>query len=216
MKPTKKKGGAGLTKIVIDQGMANVALSDIAVLQLYLAGSEYVTVVGDRRYIFGNGGYPPVAGDIWRTDPLLIQVIDDLGKDACAGDNCDLCIIEIPQRVAWTVISRMGEPEYISECGVEKPRRWSEPHRMPPVYGEENNEINPYVLKSDVSAEDWNYASAMNFLAACPVPDVMEAWDRAFYRWDYERWFFWQMSQGDDWRKVVKGTCWYEYFSCPA
>jgi len=167
-------------------------------------------VTGDRLYLFGMGTCPPVEGNEWRADPLLVQVIEELGDDASVEGCSDLCVIEIPSGVEWRVVSDLFQPEFVTERSDGIPRQWSVPHLMPPVYGEDSGE-NPYVLESDMAAEERRYARAMGFLDTCPVPDGMKCGDSAFYLWDYKRWYYWQMAQGDAWREKARGEFWYCY-----
>ena len=55
--------------------------------------------------------------DIKRNDPLLIQVVEELGEEA--GDDIKLKTVEIPDDVEWEI-----NADYGVEIIVEKHRRW--------------------------------------------------------------------------------------------
>jgi hypothetical protein len=57
--------------------------------------------------------------DIERNDPILIQVVGELGKDA-NGECADLQIVEIPDGVKWTIEEYDGK-EWVAEVH----RTWS-------------------------------------------------------------------------------------------
>lgn len=54
-----------------------------------------------------------------RADPLLVQVVEELGAEA-NGAHADLAVIEIPDGVEWTIEEYDGQ-EWVSE----KHRTWS-------------------------------------------------------------------------------------------
>jgi len=56
--------------------------------------------------------------DINRCDPVLIQVIEELG-DVANGDHAELAIVEIPDDVQWEIAEYDG-----SEHVAEKHRVW--------------------------------------------------------------------------------------------
>jgi len=56
--------------------------------------------------------------DISRDDPVLIEVIEELG-DAANGDHAELAIVEIPDDVEWEISEYDG-----SEHVAEKHRVW--------------------------------------------------------------------------------------------
>ena len=56
---------------------------------------------------------------ISRTDPVLIQVVEELG-DAANGDHARLKVVEVPDDVQWQIEEYNG-----SEWVAEKHRTWS-------------------------------------------------------------------------------------------
>jgi len=174
-------------------------------------------LVNEHVYIFGDPDDSIMDGDAWRADPELIQVIELIAEDA-SGAGSDLRVVEIPGGVDWGIVNQKGIPEWIQERYVRqgsgrgvnrKARTWCEPHAMPPVHGGADTSEYPYVLASDLTEEDWSYASAMNFCGACPMPKNIR--HSALYPWDYERWFYWRMAQGDDWRERAKSKWWFDF-----
>ena len=57
---------------------------------------------------------------IKRTDPILIQVIEELGELESSDDSADLKIVEIPDNIEWKIHEYDG-----IERVVEKHRTWS-------------------------------------------------------------------------------------------
>lgn len=58
------------------------------------------------------------ARDIDRTDPILVQVVEELGKEA-DGPSASLKVVEIPDDVDWIIDEQDG-----AEWVAEKHRRW--------------------------------------------------------------------------------------------
>lgn len=56
----------------------------------------------------------------WRTDLILISVIEDLGSEQASGEWARLKVIEIPDDVDWAIADYDN-----SEWVVEKHRSWS-------------------------------------------------------------------------------------------
>jgi len=56
---------------------------------------------GDYRDVNGKG-YVLIDSDIERDDPTLIQVVEELGKEA-SGSLAELKIVEIPDDVNWEI-----------------------------------------------------------------------------------------------------------------
>lgn len=59
--------------------------------------------------------------ETWRTDPILISVIEDLGSEKVSGEWARIKIIEIPDDVDWQI----GEYDGI-EWIEEKHRTWND------------------------------------------------------------------------------------------
>ena len=53
--------------------------------------------------------------DIDRNDPVLLQVIDQLGVKACDGHYADLKVVEVPDDVEWGIVEYDGK-EHVAEC----------------------------------------------------------------------------------------------------
>jgi hypothetical protein len=58
--------------------------------------------------------------ETWRTDPILISVIEELGSEKASGEWARIKIIEIPNDVDWTISDYDG-----IERVVETHRSWS-------------------------------------------------------------------------------------------
>lgn len=54
-------------------------------------------------------------GDIKRSDPLLIQTIEELGPEACSGACAEIVVVEIPDGIDWE-ISEYDGMEHIAEA----------------------------------------------------------------------------------------------------
>jgi len=114
-----------MKKIVINNCYGGFSLSDKA-FELYLKmkgikwvekdGGCYYTIPikeyeriskkcykedGDYRNVNGKG-YVLIDSDIERDDPTLIQVVEELGKEA-SGSLAELKIVEIPDDVNWEI-----------------------------------------------------------------------------------------------------------------
>jgi hypothetical protein len=93
-------------KIVINTCYGGFSLSDTAE-ELYCA---YAGTNVDNLYARG----------IARNDPILLQVIHQLGEKACSGRHADLAVVEIPDDVEWTIEEYDGK-EWVAEVH----RTWS-------------------------------------------------------------------------------------------
>lgn len=49
-----------------------------------------------------------------RDDPVLIEIITEIGIEKSSGNNCRLKIIEIPDNIEWTINSNFGR-EWVCE-----------------------------------------------------------------------------------------------------
>jgi len=110
-------------KIVINSCHGGFSLSRKAFLRLRELGQSTALEEPDLGERWNDGSGPrTVEGfcrDIPRNDPLLIKVIEELGRDA-SGIAADLDIIEIPDGVEWEIEEYDGD-EWVSE----KHRTWS-------------------------------------------------------------------------------------------
>jgi hypothetical protein len=98
-------------KIVLNQCYGGFSLSE-RVRGLY----EERAASGEKK-----GSY--FDQDVRRDDPILIQIIEDTGLSAAAGEYSKLSIVEIPDDVpadGWTIMEYDG-----IEWVAEKHRTWS-------------------------------------------------------------------------------------------
>lgn len=58
--------------------------------------------------------------EIERNDPVLLQVIDQLGVKACDGHYAELKVVQLPDDVEWEIVEYDGK-EHVAECH----RTWS-------------------------------------------------------------------------------------------
>ena len=113
-----------MTRIVINKCFGGFSLSNAAVLRYgELAGLNLVSI--DKGYF--NQWYIDSVDDekyfsmynIPRDDPILIQVVEELGE-ASWGGAAELKIVEIPDSVKWEIEEYDGQ-EWVSEVH----RTWS-------------------------------------------------------------------------------------------
>ena len=113
----------GSVKIVINRCYGGFSLSHKAVMEyaklkgitLYVHETPYCTEytkVPWDEYKGGKGLYF-CDFDIPRDDPMLVQVVETLGKEA-NGDCAELDIVEIPSGIDW-IISEYAGMEHIAE-----------------------------------------------------------------------------------------------------
>lgn len=115
-------------KIVINKRFGGFGLSKAAMIRLRELGSEAALkepIEPGEKYYDGSVFDPGLriltasfSPDIDRDDPLLIQVVEEMG-DAADGDYATLAIIEIPDDVEWEIDEYDGK-EHIAE----KHRTW--------------------------------------------------------------------------------------------
>ena len=113
-----------MTRVVINKCFGGIRLSDSAVLRYgELAGLNLVSI--DKGYF--NQWYIDSVDDekyfsmynIARDDPILIQVVEELGESSW-GSCAQLKIIEIPDNIKWEIEEYDGQ-EWVSEVH----RTWS-------------------------------------------------------------------------------------------
>ena len=113
-----------MMKICINKCFGGFSLSNAAVLRYgELAGLNLVSI--DKGYF--NQWYIDSVDDenffsmynIARDDPILIQVVEELGEDSWGG-AAELKIVEIPDNVEWEIEEYDGQ-EWVSEVH----RTWS-------------------------------------------------------------------------------------------
>jgi len=85
-----------MAKIVINKTFGGFDLSEAGQARLFQLGSEHVKKLPPevRTEWHSAGDYLFRSWDIPRHDPLLIQVVEELGE-AANGDNAELEIVEI-------------------------------------------------------------------------------------------------------------------------
>jgi hypothetical protein len=91
-----------MQRIVINTCFGGFSLSDVA-LDLYKA---YAGIDRDESW------------HDWaleRDDPILLQVIDQLGVRECSGHLADLKVVEVPDGVVWEIDEYDGR-EHVAEC----------------------------------------------------------------------------------------------------
>ena len=83
-------------------------------------GESFYTMTMDERQDYNKRFSDETFGveDISRDDPVLIEVIEELG-DAANGEHAELAIVEIPDDVEWEISEYDG-----SEHVAEKHRVW--------------------------------------------------------------------------------------------
>jgi hypothetical protein len=113
-------------KIVINSDYGGFGLSDKAIARfLELKGIEYETKKEMGYTCYYHKGFLGVTEhyineyDIERNDPVLVQVVEELGEEA-NGKYASLKIVEIPDDVKWVIDYYDG-----IESIHEEHRKWS-------------------------------------------------------------------------------------------
>lgn len=109
-----------MRKIVINDDWGGFGLSEQA-MTLYSKISGISLSVDDykRDYFTTKTGEEIYDVDLKRDDPILIQVIEQLG-DKANGMHASLKIVEIPEEIEW-IIQEYDGVEHVAE----KHRTWS-------------------------------------------------------------------------------------------
>lgn len=106
------KGRQSMRKIVINTSMGGFTISRKAYERyLELGGKSIVeadTTLDDFSKEYGINPH------VNRDNPLLIQVIEELGNEA--STNSKLCIVEIPNDIIWYIYYREDGTEVVCEC----------------------------------------------------------------------------------------------------
>lgn len=102
-------------KLVINKCYGGFSISEAAARRgIELSGNpEWATFTE-----FAGHVYVTLGRDIERNDPTLVQVVEELGTEA-NGDYAKLCIVEIPDDVAWEIDDYDG-----MESVRERSRSW--------------------------------------------------------------------------------------------
>jgi len=115
-----------MQKIVINQCYGGFSLSDEA-MRLYGKLAGLTLVAETDKYGYTNFYRDSVSDDnficernILRDDPLLVQVVEQLGK-AASGRYAKLRVVEIPDGVQWHLKEYDG-----TEWIAENHRTWGE------------------------------------------------------------------------------------------
>lgn len=87
-------------KVVINDGYGGFGLSEKAWLRLRELGHEEALAEEKTEYFELYSSY---CSGIKRNDPLLLQVLAELGLEACSGDACKLKIVEIPDDSSFAI-----------------------------------------------------------------------------------------------------------------
>jgi hypothetical protein len=107
-------------RIVVNHCYGGFSVSHEAYLRLRELGSKVALKERDGKDGKPRGGYMEAfCYDIERTDPLLLQVMDELGSDQASGALAELEVVEIPDGVDWEIDDYDG-----MESVEEKHRRW--------------------------------------------------------------------------------------------
>jgi hypothetical protein len=115
-------------KVVINYTPGGFSLSPLAMKRLRELGSEAATrepIYPGEKYSNGSilkpgSNYSSFHPDIARADPLLIQVVEELGKEANTSYS-DLLIVEIPDGIKYHIHEYDG-----LESIHEEHRSWPE------------------------------------------------------------------------------------------
>lgn len=118
-------------KVVINRCYGGFGLSHEAIMRYSeLAGLNLVAVEDKEGFSFGGPNYyiDGVKDDdhFWyyysldRTDPNLVQAIEELGEEKASGRFAELKVVEIPDDVEFYVAEYDG-----NEWVAEKHRTWS-------------------------------------------------------------------------------------------
>lgn len=113
-------------KILINSDYGGFDLSD-EVCELYLKRKnlEFTKTIKERPF-YGHQTSFEIAGQRWspykvqRDDPILIEVVEQLGLEKSAGVFSALKIVEIPADVEWEIAEFDGNEEIHEKC-----RKWS-------------------------------------------------------------------------------------------
>jgi len=118
-----------MKKIVINRCFGGFGLSDKAVERYAQLKGINIVKIQDEKSFGGAGWYIDGVEDNEhyfssytvgqdRTDPILIQVVEEMGK-AADGWAAELAIVEIPEDVKWSIHEYDG-----SEHVAEDHRTW--------------------------------------------------------------------------------------------
>lgn len=129
-----------IMKIAINTKHGSFDLSEKAVLryaelagikvykrQIYSSMIEWITIpVKEYKELLettGNLSLSAYTLNISRNDPILIQVIEELGKE-CNTDWSSIKVVEIPDDIEWEINDYDGV-ETVVEVIRQTPRQWS-------------------------------------------------------------------------------------------
>lgn len=89
-------------KVVINRCFGGFGLSDAAYERLIALRLKYPAIDEDTAMSWGNRYYADWHKESTRSDPLLVQVVEEMGKGA-NGQSADLKVVEIPDDVSFTI-----------------------------------------------------------------------------------------------------------------
>lgn len=107
-----------MTKVVINKRIGGFGLSEVACKRLQELGCPPTEGCGISDISMEYGCYH--FRDRGRDHVALLQVIDELGVEACSGEYCELKVVEIPDGIQWDI----GESDCGREWVYEKHRTW--------------------------------------------------------------------------------------------
>lgn len=82
-------------KVVINRCWGGFSLSEAAMARLHELGSPHVEKLSEEEAAQRIFESSYICSDIPRHDSLLLQVVDELGVKAAAGDYAELAVVEI-------------------------------------------------------------------------------------------------------------------------
>jgi hypothetical protein len=98
-------------KIVINGCYGGFDLSAAACERLLELGSDKIKVNDDNDTTFGK--YFEMFGHEDRNDPLLVKVVEEMGRKA-NGRSAELSVVDVPDDVKWTIEEYDGV-EHVAE-----------------------------------------------------------------------------------------------------
>ena len=121
-----KHGGFDLSEKAVLR-YAELAGIKVYKRQIYSSMIEWITIpLKEYKELLETTGNLSLSGytlNITRNDPILIRVIEELGKE-CNTDWSSIKVVEIPDDIEWEISCYDGV-ETVVEVLHRKPRQWS-------------------------------------------------------------------------------------------